>query len=116
MLFLRSVHQAICFLACRYLSLHIIVWRNDVQEILDGAEIKVDAKRICWQSNQKKYYKKLQDTITLCTFCTHETLDGQIVVLFNGFQKKTQKTPANEIEKAIKIKDAYYADKQSQNR
>ena len=42
--------------------------------------------------------------------------DGQIVVLFNGFQKKAQKTPANEIEKAIKIKEAYYADKQSQNR
>ncbi len=39
--------------------------------------------------------------------------DGQIVVLFNGFQKKTQKTPNNEIEKAIKIKEAYYADKQS---
>ncbi len=42
--------------------------------------------------------------------------EGQIVVLFNGFQKKTQKTPTNEIEKAIKIKEAYYADKQSQNR
>ena len=41
---------------------------------------------------------------------------GEIVVLFNGFQKKTQKTPHNEIEKAIKIKEAYYADKQSQNR
>ena len=42
--------------------------------------------------------------------------DGEIVVLFNGFQKKTQKTPQSEIEKAIKIKEAYYADKQSQNR
>lgn len=41
--------------------------------------------------------------------------DGQVVVLFNGFQKKTQKTPTNEIEKALKIKEAYYADKQSQN-
>ena len=40
---------------------------------------------------------------------------GTIVVLFNGFQKKTQKTPQNEIEKAIKIKEAYYADKQSQD-
>ena len=40
---------------------------------------------------------------------------GNIVVLFNGFQKKTQKTPQNEIEKAIKIKEAYYADKQSQD-
>lgn len=39
--------------------------------------------------------------------------EGDIVVLFNGFQKKTQKTPQNEIEKAIKIKEAYYADKQS---
>ena len=32
----------------------------------------------------------------------------QIIVLFNGFQKKTQKTPKNEIEKAIKIKNEYY--------
>jgi phage-related protein len=42
--------------------------------------------------------------------------DGNIVVLFNGFQKKTLKTPPNEIEKAFKIKEEYYADKQSQNR
>ena len=42
--------------------------------------------------------------------------EDEIVVLFNGFQKKTQKTPQGEIEKAIKIKEAYYADKQSQNR
>ena len=42
--------------------------------------------------------------------------DNRIVVLFNGFQKKTDKTPQKEIEKALKIKEAYYADKQSQNR
>ena len=42
--------------------------------------------------------------------------EGKVVVLFNGFQKKSQKTPANEIEKALKIKEAYYADKQSSNR
>ena len=35
-----------------------------------------------------------------------------IVVLFNGFQKKKQKTPVSEIEKALKIKEEYYADKQ----
>jgi len=34
--------------------------------------------------------------------------DDKIVVLFNGFQKKTQKTPKNEINKAFKIKEAYY--------
>lgn len=39
--------------------------------------------------------------------------EGQIVVLFNGFQKKSQKTPKEEIEKALKIKEAYYGDKQS---
>lgn len=33
---------------------------------------------------------------------------GDIVVLFNGFQKKTQKTPRAEIEKAKKIKKDYY--------
>ena len=41
--------------------------------------------------------------------------EGQVVVLFNGFQKKTQKTPKSEIDKALKIMEAYYADKQSQN-
>ncbi|MDE7153956.1 MAG: type II toxin-antitoxin system RelE/ParE family toxin [Muribaculaceae bacterium] len=35
--------------------------------------------------------------------------DGNnIVVLFNGFQKKTQKTPNSEITKALKIKKDYY--------
>lgn len=37
--------------------------------------------------------------------------DGNIVMLFNGFQKKTQKTPDIEIEKAIKLKNEYYASK-----
>ena len=41
-------------------------------------------------------------------FCFDE---GNIVILFNGFQKKTQKTPENEIRKAIKLKDEYYASK-----
>ena len=42
--------------------------------------------------------------------------EGKIIVLFNGFQKKSQKTPLTEIDKALKIKEAYYADKQSSNR
>ncbi len=29
----------------------------------------------------------------------------------NGFQKKTQKTPKKEIEKALKIKDEYKTEK-----
>ena len=38
-----------------------------------------------------------------------------VVVMFSGFQKKTQKTPQSEIDKAIRIKEAYYADKQPSN-
>ncbi len=37
--------------------------------------------------------------------------NGNIVVLFNGFQKKTQKTPPQELEKAIKLKKLYYESK-----
>lgn len=36
---------------------------------------------------------------------------GQLVVLANGFQKKTQKTPKQEIEKALKIKKEYESEK-----
>ena len=37
--------------------------------------------------------------------------DGNIVILFNGFQKKTKKTPPSEIEMALKIKEEYYESK-----
>jgi phage-related protein len=30
--------------------------------------------------------------------------EGNLVVLFNGFQKKSQKTPTGEIEKALKLR------------
>ncbi|MDR2968796.1 MAG: type II toxin-antitoxin system RelE/ParE family toxin [Tannerellaceae bacterium] len=41
--------------------------------------------------------------------------DGNdIVILFNGFRKKTQKTPNNEIEKAIKLKAEYNGTKRNQ--
>lgn len=38
--------------------------------------------------------------------------DGDtVVVLFNCFKKKTQKTPNSEIKKAIKLKEEYYEHK-----
>ena len=37
---------------------------------------------------------------------------GNLVVLTNGFQKKTQKTPKQEIEKALKIKQEYENERQ----
>ena len=39
-------------------------------------------------------------------FCCFD--EGKLIVLFNGFQKKTQKTPKGEIEKAEKLKEEYF--------
>lgn len=44
-------------------------------------------------------------------FCFFD--QGQIVVLANGFQKKVQKTPRQEIQKAEKIKKDYENEKNS---
>ncbi len=43
-------------------------------------------------------------------FCCFD--EGKLVVLFNGFQKKTQKTPKKEIEKAKKLMKLYLEQKQ----
>ena len=37
--------------------------------------------------------------------------EDRIIVLFNGFQKKTQKTPQKEIDKALSIMKEYYGTK-----
>lgn len=39
-------------------------------------------------------------------FCCFD--EEQIVILFNGFQKKTQKTPQKEIDKAIRLMKDYF--------
>ena len=44
-------------------------------------------------------------------FCCFDK--GKLVVLFNGFQKKTQKTPKNEIEKALILMNEYFKRKNS---
>ena len=36
---------------------------------------------------------------------------GQLVILVNGFQKKTQKTPKSELELAEKLKKEYFNEK-----
>jgi phage-related protein len=42
-------------------------------------------------------------------FCFFD--DGKLIVLINSFQKKSQKTPKNEIELAKKLKKQYFIDK-----
>lgn len=42
-------------------------------------------------------------------FCCFD--EGKLIVLFNGFQKKTLKTPMKEIEKAKRIMKEYFESK-----
>jgi len=42
-------------------------------------------------------------------FCCFD--QGQLVVLFNGFQKKSQKTPKDEIDRAMRLKEEYFKSK-----
>jgi len=42
-------------------------------------------------------------------FCFFD--NGRLVILLNGFQKKTQKTPKNELEKALRLMKEYYQEK-----
>jgi phage-related protein len=46
-------------------------------------------------------------------FCCFD--EGSLVVLFNGFQKKTQKTPPNEIERAERLMKEYFDSKTEKN-
>ena len=46
---------------------------------------------------------------TFRIFCCFDK--GALVVLFNGFQKKSQKTPRNEMELAERLKKEYFSHK-----
>lgn len=37
--------------------------------------------------------------------------EGNLIILLNGFQKKSQKTPRKEIEKAVRIMNEYFSKK-----
>lgn len=69
----------------------------------------------------EKYFKHLEGTDGLFEirvkvgsdiyriFCFFD--EGNLVILLNGFQKKTDKTPKNEIEKAERLMKKYYENK-----
>jgi phage-related protein len=46
-------------------------------------------------------------------FCCFDA--GRIVILFNGFHKKSQKTPKKEIERATRLKQEYFNNKGSKS-
>jgi len=69
----------------------------------------------------EKYFKHLTGTTGLYEIRVEVGTDiyrvfsffdkGQLIVLVNGFQKKTQKTPKAEIELAEKLKKEYFYEK-----
>jgi phage-related protein len=106
----------------------ITFYQNYFQEFFDKQNKKVKAK-IVWTLDliedlhrvPETYLKHIENTEGLYEirvqlgsdifriFCFFD--QGQLVVLVNGFQKKTQKTPKKEIEMALKIKAAYENEK-----
>lgn len=69
----------------------------------------------------EKYFKHLTGTTGLYEIRVEVGSDiyrvfsffdkGQLIIVVNGFQKKTQKTPMNEIELAEKLKKQYFNEK-----
>jgi phage-related protein len=70
----------------------------------------------------ESYFKHLENTDGLYEIRIQQGSDiyrifcffdkGQLVIITNGFQKKTQKTPKQEIVKALKIKEEYFHEKE----
>lgn len=106
----------------------IVFFKSYFQDFFDEQSKKVKAK-IVWtfdlvealQRVPETYLKHIENTdglyeirVQLGTdifriFCFFDK--GQLVVLANGFQKKTQKTPKKEIELALKLKVEYENEK-----
>ena len=106
----------------------IVFYKNYFQEFFVLQRDKVKDK-IIWtfelieefQKVPETYLKHIENTGGLFEIRVQQGSDifrifcffdqGQLVVIANGFQKKKQKTPKKEIERAIKIKEEYEAEK-----
>lgn len=106
----------------------IIFYKNYFDDFFIEQKQKVKDK-IIWtfdlieelQRVPETYLKHMENTDGLFEIRVQQASDifrifcffdqGQLVVLANGFQKKTQKTPKKEIEKALKIKEEYESEK-----
>ncbi len=107
----------------------IKIYGNDYWEFYHAQNSKVK-ERINWTINlilttsiiPEKYFKHIEGQEGLYEirisagsnifriFCFFDA--GNLIIVLNGFQKKTQKTPKKEIERAVKLKKDYYEQKQ----
>ena len=106
----------------------IILYKNYFTSFLENQKQKVKEK-IIWtfrlieniRQVPEEYLKHIEGTDGLYEIRIQQGSDifrifcffdaGKLIVLANGFQKKTQKTPKSEIEKALKIKHEYETEK-----
>lgn len=107
---------------------HIVAYKNYFHDFIISQNKSVARKYnavfryICTQPRiPVKFFRSIQQKAGLYeirvesdgniyrTFCCMD--EGKIVVLFNSFQKKTQKTPAKEIDKAEAIMKEYFQSK-----
>ena len=107
----------------------VIAYQNHFQDFLDEQPEKVQDKIFkiieaieTLERVPKNYLKQITGTKGLYeariqlgsniwrVFCFFD--NDKLVILLNGFQKKTQKTPKNEIEKAKKLMTNYYNEKE----
>ncbi len=106
----------------------VFLYKNYFNDFFDKQKQKVKDK-IIWtlrliekiRQVPEDYLKHIEDTDGLYEirvqlgndifriFCFFD--NGKLIVLANGFHKKTQKTPKSEIEKALKIKKEYENEK-----
>ncbi|HZL10371.1 MAG TPA: type II toxin-antitoxin system RelE/ParE family toxin [Prolixibacteraceae bacterium] len=118
----------LCSMDKRHKHRTIIFYKDYFQEFFEKQRDKVKNK-IIWtldliedlQRVPESYLKHIENTDGLFEIRVQQGSDifrifcffdqGQLVILTNGFQKKTQKTPKQEIDKAIKIKQDYENEK-----
>jgi len=106
----------------------VIAYKNHFEDFLLAQPIKVQDKIYkvieiieTYERVPSNYLKAITGTKRLYeariklgsniwrVFCFFDK--GKLVILLNGFTKKTQKTPKKEINKAIKLMNSYYEDK-----
>jgi phage-related protein len=80
-----------------------IIWTIELIEELEIVP-QVFLKHI--ESTDGLYEIRIKLGSDICrVFCFFD--QGKLIIIANGFQKKSQKTPKREIERALKIKEEY---------
>lgn len=124
----RNVAQVINFIYFCAMSRKIIAYKHYYEDFFNSLKDEATKEKVLYgmlmlktmDRLPAKFVKSIEDGIYELRIEWNGNIDriffcfdcGNIVVLFNGFQKKTQKTPRKEIEKAKKLKKQYFDEKE----